>query len=397
MLPLADRLSTLEESATLALAKRVRALKAEGKQVISLTLGEPDFDTPAHIGIAAKTAIDEGDTHYPPVAGQPALREAIAAYFQTHYQIASAPANVVVSNGAKQSVLNVLWALLNPGDEALILAPYWVSYYPMVQLVGGKPVVLKPTEGLKVSAEQIAAAITPRTRILLLNSPNNPSGAVFSPDEVRAIANVVVQHPHLLVISDEIYAHIRYGATHLSIGSLPSVANQVVTVNGVSKAFAMTGWRIGFITAPTEIANAAEKIQGQVTSGASTISQRAATAALTESLTATEGMVAAFRQRRDAFCDKLRAVAPGFAFDTPPGAFYLYPDVSGYLGLKTPTGSVIQTPTDLNEFLLDFAGVAGVPGEAFGTDRHIRYSYATSEPLLFEAAEKLGQALAQLT
>ncbi len=389
----------LAESATLALAKRVRALKAEGKPVISLTLGEPDFDTPDPIRAAAIAAIHEGDTHYPPVAGLPALREAAAQKFRTQNGIACSPEHVVVSTGAKQSLLNVLMALVNPGDEVVILAPYWVSYLPMVYMAEGVPVVVPPTDPLtlKVSPEAIAEAITPRTKVLIFNSPSNPTGLVYTPAEVDAVAEVLARNPHVVAIADEIYEHIRYGAVHKSLASIAEVAPRVVTINGVSKAFAMTGWRIGYLCAPAYIARAAETYQGQVTSGASSISQRAALAALTQDLAPTRAMVEEFHARRDQFCADLQRLAPELSFRVPDGAFYLYPDISAYLGRHTPDGLTLGTPSDFNDYLLAAALVCGVPSEAFGTQHHIRFSYASSRDDLAQAALRIGEALRKLT
>lgn len=396
---IADRIQLLEESATLALAKRVRALRAEGKDVLPLTLGEPDFETPEHIREAAIQAIREGDTHYPPVAGQPALREAVADYFRKQSGIICTADNILISTGAKQSLINVLWALVNSGDEVIILAPYWVSYLPMVQMVGGRPVIVRPesTIELKVSPDRLAEAITDRTRVVMLNSPNNPSGVVYSPEEIRAFAEVLVKHPHVAILSDEIYEQIRYGAEHLSIGSLPELADRVVTVNGVSKAFAMTGWRIGFTCAPVDIARAAEKLQGQVTSGASSISQRAALAAMTGDMEPTHSMVASFRERRDQFCAALLAGVPHVQMKMPEGAFYAYPNFEAYLGLSTASGARIDSSTALNEYLLEEAMVCGVPGDAFGTAEHIRFSYASSLPLLLSAADRISDAMVKLS
>lgn len=365
---------------------------------MSLTLGEPDFDTPASAAEAAIQAIREGDTHYPPVAGQAPLREAVAEWFRTRNRLRCTAENVLVSTGAKQSLMNILWALLNPGDEALLLAPYWVSYRPMVQMAGGISVVLPPTDSasLKVSASAIAEAITPRTRVLILNSPGNPSGAVYTPDEVRSIAAALAGHPQITVIADEIYSQILYGAEHLSIGSLPELEGRVVTINGVSKAYAMTGWRIGFACGPLEVIRAAETLQGQVTSGACSISQRAALAAVTGDPSVTEAMVAAFRNRRDYFVPALLAAAPRLRLSLPPGAFYVYPDCSGYFGCKSSSGAVLQTATDFTEFLLQEAGVCGVPGEAFGTGEHIRFSYACSSAELQQAVAAIGTAIETL-
>jgi len=392
----ADRVAALSESQTLAMAKRIRALKAAGRDILSLTLGEPDFETPAHIKEAAIEAIREGFTHYPPVAGIPELKAAIADKFARDNDLFFRPEQIVVSTGAKQSLVNAIMALVNPGDEVLIPAPYWVSYVPMVQLAEGVPVVVPPDPAtLKPDPARLEAAITPRTRLLILNSPSNPSGLMYNEADLQAIADVLVPHPQIAVLSDEIYEYITYGSPHLSIGRFPEVANRTVTVNGMSKAFAMTGWRLGYLGAPPAIAAACEKVQGQITSGACSITQRAALAALTGDLTPTRQMVQAFHQRRDAGIAALRKHLPDWHTKLPDGAFYFYPKVSASFGRQTPQGKTLQNATDITEYLLAEAGVGTVDGTAFGSPDYIRLSYAcdlqTFEQAILRMAEALGK------
>jgi aspartate aminotransferase len=394
----AKRLTLFEESQTLAMAAKVRELQQKGQKILSLTLGEPDFDTPLHIKKAAQQAIDENFTHYPPVAGIPELREAVAHFFQKEFNLPYAKESIVISNGAKQSLINVMMCLLNPGDEVILPAPYWVSYLPMVQMAEALPVIV-PTQsdcGLKITSEQLAKAITPKTKLFILNSPGNPSGALYSRQEIEALAEVLEKYPQVFILSDEIYALVRYTPEYTSIGSFPNLFERSITVNGVSKAFSMTGWRIGFMGAPPWLAKLCEKFQGQVTSGANSIAQKAALAAVTENLTPTFQMVATFKQRRDLFWRLLRQKIPQFELSLPEGAFYLYPNVRAFLGKQTPEGKVIGDVDALTMYLLEYAQVAAVAGSGFGTNEHIRFSYACATEVLEEAVDKMVAALGRL-
>jgi aspartate aminotransferase len=394
----AKRLALFEESQTLAMAAKVRELQQKGQKILSLTLGEPDFDTPLHIKKAAEQAIAENFTHYPPVAGIPELREGVAQFFQKEFNLPYAKENIVVSTGAKQSLINIIMCLLNPGDEVVLPAPYWVSYLPMVQMAEAIPVIV-PTQfdsGLKITPEQLAKAITPKTKLFILNSPGNPSGALYSRREIEALAEVLERYPHIFILSDEIYALVRYTAEYTSIGSFPNLFERVITVNGVSKAFSMTGWRIGFMGAPIWLAKLCEKFQGQITSGANSIAQKAALAAVTESLAPTFEMVAIFKERRDLFWRLLQEKIPQFELSLPEGAFYLYPNVSAFCGMKTPDGKVIRDVDALTMYLLEYAQVAAVAGSGFGTNEHIRFSYACATEVLENAVDKMVAALNRL-
>ncbi len=394
----ATRLAALAESQTLALAKRVRALRAAGRDIISLTLGEPDFDTPDFIREAAIAAIREGFTHYPPVAGIAELRAAAAEVFtRRNGLLGIAAENVVVSTGAKQSLLNALMAVVNPGDEVILIAPYWVSYVPMVHMAEGRPVIVNTdaSTGFALTPEALEAAITPRTRMVMLNSPNNPTGAMITRPEMDALVAVLARHPQVYVLSDEIYELIAYDAAHVSPGAYAELAGRVITVNGMSKAYAMTGWRVGLMAAPLPIAAACEKYQGQVTSGTSSISQRAALAALTGDLAPTRAMAETFRRRRDLLAAELRQHVPAWTFTVPKGAFYLFPNVSAHLGRRTPRGQVLATADALAEYLLDH-GVSTVPGSANGVEGYLRLSYACSDAELRGAVQRIAGALAQL-
>ncbi len=393
---IADRILRIAESETLAMTKKARALKAEGKDVISLSIGEPDFDTPAHIIEAAKTAMDQGHTHYPPVSGIPELRQAVSDKFKRENGLDFSPEQVVVSTGAKHSLMNVVLSVVNPGDEVIIPVPYWVSYAAMVEFAGGTCVYLPTTvqNDFKPSPEQVEAAITPRTRAFLFSSPCNPSGSVFTETELKALAAVFARHPEILIISDEIYEHINFSGKHHSIAAFPEIKERCVVVNGVSKGYAMTGWRIGYIGAPKAIADACEKIQGQFTSGANTIAQWAAVAALNGPLQPSIDMTATFLRRRDLVI-RLASEIPGIHFNRPGGAFYLFPEVSSYFG-KRFDGQVIQNADDLCMYLLNEGLVATVPGTAFGDPSCIRLSFATSEDLLEKAFERMKTALGKL-
>lgn len=393
---LSQRLNALAESETLAMTKKARELAGQGHKVISLSVGEPDFPTPGYIKEAAKKAIDEGFTTYTPVPGYPELRKAIAQKFQRDNNLDWIADNIVVSTGAKQSIANVLLSITDPNDEIIIFAPYWVSYIEMVKLAEGTPVIVEGSieNDFKVTAEQVENAITPRTKAILFSSPCNPSGAVFTEKELRAIAEVVAHHERIIVIADEIYEYINFEGSHFSIGSVPSIKNRVVTVNGVSKGFAMTGWRIGYIGAPKWLAAACDKIQGQVTSGASSISQKAAQAALEGDLTAPKEMAEAYHRRRDLVIGLLKEI-PGLKVNVPQGAFYAFPDISYYLG-KSFNGNKIEKASDLAMFILNEVHVSSVGGDAFGAPDCIRISFAASDDNLREALRRIKECLAKL-
>jgi len=387
----------MSESATLAMAQKARDFKARGIDVISLSLGEPDFKTPKHIQEAAKKAIDsEKYFAYPPVAGYMDFREAIAKKFREENGIQCEAANIVVSNGAKQSIANVMMSMLNPGDEALVLSPYWVSYADIIKVAEGTPVYVQGDieNNFKASAEQIEAAITDKTKVMIYSSPCNPSGELFTREEMDKIVAVMERHPNVYIISDEIYEHINYSGEHVSIGSYASVADRVITVNGVAKAFAMTGWRIGYISAPIDIAKACIKIQGQFTSAASGISQRAAMEAIITDLTPTREMAAEYRERRQMVYDLLNEI-PGFETVMPSGAFYFLPKVSAYFG-KAYGDYKINNAGDFCMYILEEAHVSLVTGEAFGVPECVRLSYAASREDLQEAFVRIKEALAKL-
>lgn len=393
---LAQRVQRMEESATIKMAAMARELKGQGHNVISLSLGEPDFDTPDHIKEAAKRALDEGYTKYTPVPGLPELREAIVTKFKRDNNLEFSPNDIVVSNGAKQSIFNIFMALLNEGDEVIVLAPYWVSYSEIIKLAGGKPVILGASieEDYKVSAAAVAAAITDKTKALLFSSPCNPTGSVYTHDELQGIAQVVGQRDDIMIISDEIYEYINFTDHHVSIGSFPEVKDQTVTVNGFSKGFAMTGWRLGYMGAPTWLAKACAKIQGQVTSGATAFGQMAGAHALLADLTPTHKMKEAFLQRRDMVIELLEKI-PDMKVNHPQGAFYIFPDISAYFG-KTDGNTTITNADDFCEYLLQHAHVAVVTGAAFGAPNCFRLSYAASEAELREAVQRMQETLAQL-
>jgi aspartate aminotransferase len=394
---LSNRINSIEESATLAMAAKAREYKQKGIDVISLSLGEPDFRTPAHICEGAKKAIDDGKFFaYPPVNGYLDLREAIAAKYLKDQGIAYKPDQIVVSNGAKQSIANVMFALLNPGDEVIIFAPYWVSYDALVRLAEATPVIVKGgiENDFKVTAEQVQNAITPKTRAIIFSSPCNPTGSVFSKAELESIAKVVMSHPDLLIISDEIYEHINFTGEQVSIATFPGMMDRTVIVNGFAKGYAMTGWRVGYICAPKWVADAANKMQGQLTSANSSISQRAAFAALTGDLTPTLKMVEEYRARREIVYALLKEI-PGVKANYPQGAFYFFPDVSSYFG-KSDGKVTIKNADDLCLWLLDSAHVSLVPGGAFGDENCVRLSYAASEKDLREALSRIRKALETL-
>lgn len=394
---LSDRIEAIEESATLAMAAKAREYKSRGIDVISLSLGEPDFKTPQHICDAAKNAIDEGKYFsYPPVAGYADLREALASKYSTENNVPYKAENIVVSNGAKQSIANIMIALLNPGDEVIVFAPYWVSYDALVRLAEATPVVVKGTleNDFKVTAEQVEKAITTKTRAIIFSSPCNPTGSVFTKKELEAISKVVLSHENILVIADEIYEHINFSGEQTSIASLTGMFERTITVNGFAKGFAMTGWRVGYIAAPKWIANGSNKVQGQITSANCSIAQRAALAAVTGDLTPTMNMVGEYRRRRDIVYKLLKEI-PGIKANYPQGAFYFFPDVSHYYG-KTDGKKTINNGEDFCMYILDHAQVSLVAGGSFGEENCVRLSYAASEKELVEALRRIKEALSRL-
>jgi aspartate aminotransferase len=393
---LSNRVKSLSVSQTLAMAQKSRELKAKGIDIISLSLGEPDFNTPDYIKDAAKKAIDENYSKYPPVPGYTDLREAISKKFKEENGIIYSSDQVIVSAGAKHSLINVILSIVNPGEEVIILAPYWVSYYDQVIIAEGKPVVIKATleNDFKIRPEQLEAAITSKTRLIIFNSPSNPTGMVYSHKEMEQIARVVEKHEGLFIISDEIYEHIIFSGEHVSMASFDFIYDRVITVNGVSKGYAMTGWRIGYIGAPLWIAKACNKFQGQFTSGVCSIAQRAALAALQGNGDSQRMMKAAFLRRRDLICGLLKEV-PGVKVRIPEGAFYVMPEISYYFG-KSDGETKITNSDELALYLLDKAQVATVGGDAFGAPECLRISYATSDELLIEAVRRIKAALERL-
>ncbi len=392
--PLSDRINKLSTSQTLAMAALARELKSQGKDIISLSLGEPDFNTPDFIKEAAKKAIDENYSTYSPVDGYMDLKEAICRKFKRDNNLEYKPANVVVSTGAKQSLYNIAQVMLNNGDEVILPAPYWVSYFEIIKMSGGIPVEV-PTSvetDFKITPEQLEAAITPKTKMIWYSSPCNPSGSVYNREELTALARVLEKYPNIYVVADEIYEHINFSGTFCSIASIPGMFERTITVNGVAKAFAMTGWRIGYIGAPEFIAKACTKMQGQVTSGANSIAQRATITAVDADPSVLNEMVAAFKSRRNLVVGLINAI-PGLKLNVPEGAFYVFPDVSSYFG-KTLRGKLINNADDFSMYLLAEANVATVTGDAFGNPNCIRFSYATSEELLTEALRRIKEALA---
>lgn len=394
---LSNRINAIEESATLAMAAKAREFKNRGIDVINLSLGEPDFKTPAHICEAAKKAIDDGKFFsYPPVAGYQDLREALAAKYQKENNVPYKAENIVVSNGAKQSIANVMIALLNPGDEVIVFSPYWVSYDALVRLAEATPVMVKGTidNDFKVTAAQVEKAITPKTKAIIFSSPCNPTGSVFSKKELEAIAQVVVKTPGLMIIADEIYEHINFTGERVSIASLPGMFDRTITVNGFAKGFAMTGWRVGYIAAPKWVVDGANKVQGQLTSANCSISQRGALAAITGDIEPTNKMVEEYRKRRDIVYNLLKEI-PGVKANYPAGAFYFFPDVSAYYG-KSDGQRTIKNGDDFCLYMLEVAHVSLVPGGAFGDENCVRLSYAASEKELIEAMKRMKDALAKL-
>lgn len=391
-----ERLMRLSPSETLAMSQKSSELKAQGIDVINLSVGEPDFNTPEHIKEAAKKAIDENYSRYSPVPGYPALRNAIVAKLKNENGLDYTAAQISCANGAKQSVCNTIMALVNPGDEVIIPAPYWVSYPEMAKLADGVPVTIPAgiEQDFKITPAQLEAAITPKTKLLILCSPSNPTGSVYSREELAGLASVLAKHPQVYVIADEIYEHINYIGKHESIAQFPEIRDRVVIVNGVSKAYAMTGWRIGFIAGPEWIVKAVNKLQGQYTSGPCSVSQKAAEAAYTGTQAPVEEMRQAFQRRRDLIV-KLAKEVPGFEVNMPEGAFYLFPKCSSYFG-KTDGERMIAGAADLAMYLLEVGHVACVGGAAFGAPECIRMSYATSDENIVEAMRRIKEALAKL-
>ena len=396
-LPLSKLVTEMQESATLKMAKMARELKAQGKDVIDLSLGEPDFDTPVHIKEAAKKALDNGYTKYTPVNGLLELRQAIVNKLARENDLHYTVNQIVVSNGAKQSVYNLCMALLDPGDEVILPAPYWVSYAEIVKMAGGVPVIANSSieQDFKSTPEEIEALITDRTKFILYSSPCNPSGSVFSFEELQALALMLQAHEHVLVVSDEIYEHINFTDRHYTIASMEGMKDRTVIINGMSKGYAMTGWRLGYIAGLDWIADACTKIQGQVTSGASSFGQKAAAVALESDHTPTKEMVKAFHQRRDLIINLLEQI-PLLLVNRPQGAFYIFPDVSAYFGRTSTGGYHVKDADDMSLYLLAEARVSTVSGVAFGNEKCIRLSYATSDEKLKDAAERISKALSIL-
>ncbi len=392
-----DRLNNLAPSATLAMSQKSNELKAQGIDVINLSVGETDFFTPDSIKAAGKRAIDENYSFYSPVPGYMSLRQAIARKLKRENGLDYKPEQVICSNGAKQSVCNAILCMVNPGDEVIIPAPYWVSYEQMVILAEGKCVIVKTglEQNFKMTASQLEEAITPRTKALILCSPSNPTGGVYSKAELKALVDVLVKHPQVMVISDEIYEHINYVGSHESIAQFPEIKDRVAIINGVSKAYAMTGYRLGFLAGPDWLVKACNKLQGQYTSGPCSIAQKAAEEAFDGDQTPVVEMGKAFARRRDLVMQLIREI-PGLECNEPEGAFYVFPRCSSYFGKTAPDGSTIGGSLDLALYLLNEAHVACVAGVAFGDDDYVRMSYATSEDNLREAFRRVGEALAKL-
>ena len=402
MAQLSNRLQRLAPSATLAMSQKSSEMKAQGIDVINMSVGEPDFNTPDHIKEAAKRAVDENYSRYSPVPGYPELRKAIVEKLKRENGLDYSVAEILVSNGAKQSVCNTVMALVNPGEEVIIPAPYWVSYPQMVKLAGGEPVIVEATfeQNFKMTPEQLEKAITPKTRMLILCSPSNPTGSVYSKDELKALADVILRHDDLFVLADEIYEHINYVGRHESIAQFPGMKERSIIVNGVSKAYAMTGWRIGYIAAPEWIVKGCNKLQGQYTSGPCSVSQKAAEFAYTQSQECVEQMRQAFERRRNLIVSLAKDI-PGLEVNVPEGAFYLFPKCSSFFGSTADsdtkaTKKTIDNSTDFAMYLLEEAHVATVGGDAFGDPDCFRMSYATSDDNIREAMRRIKEALAKL-
>jgi aspartate aminotransferase len=393
---LSNRITELSESQTIQMAKKCRELVAKGFDVINLSFGEPDFHTPDFIKEAAKEAIDENYTYYTPVPGYPELRKAISAKLKRENNLDYGFDQIVVGTGAKQAIANAVMCLVDPGDEVIVPTPYWVSYSEVIKLAEGKSVFIKGEveQEFKISAEQLEAAITPKTKLFMFSSPCNPTGSVYSKEELRSLAAVFERYPQIYILSDEIYEHINFVEQHESIAQFDSIKDRVIIINGLSKSYAMTGWRIGYLAANKEIADACEKMQGQITSGTCSITQRAGIAAYEGGLETVQQMRDEFRRRRDVVYELLKEI-PGLKTYLPQGAFYFFPDISSYFN-KSFEGKVIANATDLCMYLLDHAHVAVVTGEAFGNDETIRISYAASEDMLRDAVKRIAEALALL-
>ena len=396
MAKLSNRLNRLAASATLAMSQKSAEMTAQGIDVINMSVGEPDFNTPAHIKAAAKLAVDENYSRYSPVPGYADLRQAIARKLERENQLHYQPSEILVSNGAKQSVCNTVMALVNPDDEVIIPAPYWVSYPQMVKLAGGTPVIINAgfSQNFKITPEQLEAAITPKTRMLILCSPSNPTGSVYTKEELEGLAEIIKKHDDLYVLADEIYEHINYIGKHESIAQFPGMKERSIIVNGVSKAYAMTGWRIGYIAAPEWIVKGCNKLQGQYTSGPCSVSQRAALEAYTASQECVEEMRQAFERRRDLIVELAKDI-PGLNVNVPQGAFYLFPECSSFYG-KSDGERVINNSTDLAMYLLEVGHVATVGGDAFGDPDCFRMSYATSDDNIREALRRIKEVLGKL-
>ena len=396
MAQLSNRLNRLAPSATLAMSQKSSEMKAQGIDVINMSVGEPDFNTPDHIKAAAKKAVDDNYSRYSPVPGYPDLRKAISAKLKNENGLDYSPSEILVSNGAKQSVCNAIMALVNEGEEVIIPAPYWVSYPQMVKLAGGEPVIVNAgfEQNFKMTPEQLEAAITPKTRMLILCSPSNPTGSVYSQQELAALAEVILRHEDLFVLADEIYEHINYVGVHASIAKVEGMRERAIIVNGVSKAYAMTGWRIGYIAAPEWIVKGCNKLQGQYTSGPCSVSQKAAEAAYTLDQECVETMRQAFQRRRDLIVALAKDI-PGLEVNVPEGAFYLFPKCSSFFG-KTDGKHTISNSTDFAMYLLEEGHVATVGGDAFGDPECFRMSYATSDDNIREAMRRIKETLAKL-
>lgn len=394
---LSDRINHISESETLAMARKSRELKAQGHHVINLSIGEPDFFTPDNIKTAAKTAIDQNHSFYTPVNGYLELREAICDKLQRDNKLKYSPDQIVVSTGAKQSIANAVLCLVNEGDEVIVPTPFWVSYREIIKMAGGKAVYVKTTieNNFKITPDQLERSITPKTKLFIFSSPCNPSGSVYSFDELKDLATVFAKHPHVYIVSDEIYEYINFSGKHASLAQFDEIHDRVILINGLSKGYAMTGWRIGYMAAQKVIAQACTKLQGQITSGTSSISQRAAIEALKTDPSATKAMTKEFQERRDLVIAHIRDI-PGIKIHEPMGAFYLFPNVEYYFG-KTDGSTVINNSNDFCMYLINKVYVALVPGEAFGDPGCIRLSYAASRDILIEAINRIKDALSKLT
>lgn len=394
---LSDRINNLSESATLKMTKLGRELAAKGINVISLSVGEPDFHTPDHVKDAAKQALDENYTRYSPVPGYPDLRKAIVNKLKSENNLDYDVSQIVVSTGAKQSLSNAILTLINPGDEVIIPTPYWVSYSEMVTLAEGKSVFINATieSDFKITPEELEAAITPKTKLFMFSSPCNPTGSVYSKEELAGLVSVFEKHPNIFIISDEIYEHINFAGKHESIAQFDSIKDRVILINGFSKAFAMTGWRLGYLAASKEIAAANDKLQGQTTSGTCSIAQRAGIVAYEQGLESVQEMKKAFERRRELVYNLLKDI-PGVKTNLPQGAFYFFPDISSFFGKKDPQGNTINDSADLALYLLNEGHVATVGGDSFGNNNYIRISYAASDDALTEALRRIKEALAKL-